>query len=61
MHMYDVVIEYFERFSLDSLGFPWVPLDSLAKLEGNSGVAMRKRSRWNLLLFVRFLEKVRYA
>ena len=40
---------------------PWISLDSLAKLEKNSGVAMHKRSRWNLLLFVRFLEIVRYA
>ena len=41
------------------LKFLWIPLDSLAKLKKNSGVASRKRSRWNLILFVRFVEIVR--
>ena len=35
------------------LKFLWIPLNSLAKLKKNSGVASRKRSRWDLLLFVR--------
>ena len=38
------------------LKFLWIPLDSLefpCEAQKNSGVASRKRSRWDLLLFVR--------